>query len=164
MTAETASKRINTIRKTIAKHEKEIAKYTAEKAEAQYGWQIEDCDRWIAYYKRIIKGYEEKIAEFEKVIDGQATSIKRTDVSVNQVAIFKMVKETIYDMIGGLENDVMDNDLESSKQFLSMGHENMVEYFFNMIRVQREAQKHLKFAGNDFLRQTIEKRLEKIGY
>lgn len=79
MTAATMLKRISTLRKDIAKYNKEIA--NKEKDIKEYktqncpNWEycIEDCKRWIAYYNKMICKTEAKIGEMSKEAAAIAT-------------------------------------------------------------------------------------------
>lgn len=66
MTAATMLKRINTLRKEIAKHEREIKRYEKEYIATGMEHMIREGERWIAYHRSIIEKKEEQIAEASK--------------------------------------------------------------------------------------------------
>lgn len=95
--------------------------------------------------------------------------MKVRDMNKNQLAVYQLMDKWTTDVIGGFENQMEDNEegsaaYEEAKSFLSKSHEEMKQCFFDAIRADREAQKHLKFVGNDFLLERIERRLTKWGY
>lgn len=95
--------------------------------------------------------------------------MKIREMNANQKALYYMMDELTKDIIGGMENTMQDNlegsELyEEAKAFLTQGHEQLKAYFYDMLKANREAQKHLKFAGNAFLLERIERRLTKWGY
>ena len=86
-----------------------------------------------------------------------------------QTALARMAKKIANEWIGGLENDMMDNEpgdesYEDAKHDLELGHETWVSLIISEVKVDREAQKHLKFAGNKFLEEYVDKMLTEMGY
>ena len=95
--------------------------------------------------------------------------MKISEMNAHQKAIFRMMDELTRDLIGGYENTMMDypedsEEYQEAQAFLSMGHEAMKQHFYSMLTAEREMQKELRFAGNAFLLERIERRLTKWGY
>lgn len=73
-----------------------------------------------------------------------------------EMALMRMTKKVANEWIGGLENQMLDSipgeeDYENAKAELERGHDWWVDALVSEVKVNREAQKHLKFAGNKFL-------------
>ena len=86
-----------------------------------------------------------------------------------QKALARMAQKIANEWIGGLENDMLDNDpgdeaYENAKHDLELGHEWWVAAIVSETKVDREAQKHLKFAGNKFLEDFVDGMLTRMGY
>lgn len=92
-----------------------------------------------------------------------------TKMDNRQKALARMAQEIANEWIGGLENQMCDSlpgeeDFEEAKEQLEQGHDWWVNAILSEVKVDREAQKHLKFAGNKFLEEHIDKMLKKMGY
>ena len=99
----------------------------------------------------------------------EETAMKMSEMNVHQRNLYRMMDELTCEIIGGYENAMADYPEDSdeyweAKEFLDMGHDALKQYFFNALTARRETQKALKFAGNDFLMERIERRLRKWGY
>ena len=86
-----------------------------------------------------------------------------------QVALKRMAQKIANEWIGGLENQMNDScpgeeDYECAKHDLEMSHETWVNWIVAEVKTNREAQKHLKFAGNQFLEECVDEILKKMGY
>lgn len=86
-----------------------------------------------------------------------------------QKALARMARSIANEWIGGLENTMLDYDegseeYESAKADLSQSHETWVGWIVGEVKINREAQKHLKFAGNNFLKDCVDKLLLSMGY
>lgn len=86
-----------------------------------------------------------------------------------QTTLARMAKEIANEWIGGLENQMDDScpgeeDYESAKHDLELGHEAWVAAIVGEVKAKREAHEHLKFAGNKFLEDYVDKMLAKMGY
>ena len=95
--------------------------------------------------------------------------MKISEMNAHQKAIYRMMDELTRDIIGGHENTMQDcpedsGEYQEAKAFLEMGHEAMKEFFYQMLLAERDMQKELRFAGNAFLLERIERRLTKWGY
>ena len=99
----------------------------------------------------------------------EGNTMKISEMNAHQRAIYRMMDELTIDIIGGRENDLQDypedsEEYQAAKAFLTMGHDAMKELFYCMLTSQREMQRELRFAGNAFLLERIERRLRKWGY
>ena len=99
----------------------------------------------------------------------EGSNMKISEMNAHQRAIYRMMDELTIDIIGGRENDLQDypedsEEYQEAQRFLTMGHDAMKELFYDMLTAQREMQKELRFAGNAFLLERIERRLTKWGY
>ena len=86
-----------------------------------------------------------------------------------QTALKRMAQRIANEWIGGLENQMNDScpgeeDYECAKHGLELGHETWVSMIVADVKMTREAQKHLKFAGNKFLEECVDEILKKMGY
>lgn len=86
-----------------------------------------------------------------------------------QKALMRMAQKVANEWIGGLENQMCDSipgeeDYEEAKAQLEVGHETWVDWLVSEVKTNREAQKHLKFAGNKFLEDCVDGILVKMGY
>lgn len=97
--------------------------------------------------------------------------MKYADMNAHEKVAFYFVIRTAGDIIGGLENQMNDNDEDTdeykeAKEALSMGHDELVEWIYH--EVMRYADKgtarHMRFAGTEFIKERISKRLKKWGY
>lgn len=86
-----------------------------------------------------------------------------------QLMLAMLAKEIASGYIGGLENTMMDypedsQEYQDAKHDLALGHDRWVQIIVTDVKVMREVQKHLKFAGNKFLEDYVSKLLTKWGY
>ena len=86
-----------------------------------------------------------------------------------QKALARMAQKIANEWIGGLENQMLDSipgeeDYEEAKEELERGHDWWVAAIVSDTKTDREAQKHLKFAGNKFLEEYVDQMLTKMGY
>lgn len=86
-----------------------------------------------------------------------------------QKAIARMARQVANEWIGGLENDMLDNEpgdeaYENAKHDLELGHETWVRMIVAEVKDKREVQKHLKFAGNAYLESYVDGMLKTMGY
>lgn len=98
-------------------------------------------------------------------------------MNAHQKLAFMYVKNELTEVIGGYENDIQDNAPESeaymnAQSFLSKPHDELVNQFYTWVMASIEADakkgivsaKHAKFAGADFIKERIDRRLKKWGY
>lgn len=98
--------------------------------------------------------------------------MKRSEMNVHQKAMFDLMAGIMEEYIGGYENTLLDyseedEEYKSAKEFLGMGHDEMKEFFYNEVMGCCKSgtnASHARFAGGDFLRERIERRLVKWGY
>ena len=89
----------------------------------------------------------------------------------NELMAYWLAKEETGYFIGGYENMMEDNEIGSeeyneAKEVLNQGHESLVEacYYFTMQETKRAYLKHLRFAGEEFIKDCISTILTKWGY
>lgn len=103
--------------------------------------------------------------------------MKKSEMNEHQKLAFEYVKNELSDVIGGWENWLEDSeegseDYEAAKKALSMPHDKLVNYMLDcvMYHIESDIKKgyanagHAKFAGKDFIKERIERRLTKWGY
>ena len=93
--------------------------------------------------------------------------MKVSEMNAHQFAMYQEMDYWMCEEIGGAENAMEDykpgsEEYENAKKFLEQGHDELAKYFYN--RVMSCCQEHAKFAGSDFLKERIERRLNKWGY
>ena len=98
--------------------------------------------------------------------------MKIREMNKHQLVMYKLMDKWTCDMIGGYENTLCDysedsEDYKEAKDFLSQSHEELAKYFYNM--VMNDCKKgsnaeHARFAGSQFLKDRIDRRLTKWGY
>lgn len=87
----------------------------------------------------------------------------------NQTVLAMIIRDVAGEYIGGYENTLMDypegsKEYQEAKEFLATDHDTLVAWIVADVKRDREAMKHLKFAGNDFITQYTGKLLTKWGY
>ena len=97
--------------------------------------------------------------------------MKRSEMNAHEKLAFDYVCKAMSEIIGGLENVLFDygEDTEEYKNAyhdLHVGHEELVNwiYFEVMSYSDKSTAKHLRFAGEAFIKERISKRLTKWGY
>ena len=103
--------------------------------------------------------------------------MKLSEMNAHQKLAFMYVKNELTEVIGGYENDIQDNSPDSeayrnAQAFLSKPHDELVNQFYTWVMASIEADakkgivsaKHAKFAGADFIKERIDRRLKKWGY
>lgn len=98
--------------------------------------------------------------------------MKTTEMNTHQKAAFNIVKEIMSDLIGGAENNLLDceessQEYQQAENYLKQSTEELVETIYTDvidIAELRGGSKHIKFAGTDFIKERITRRLKKWGY
>lgn len=97
--------------------------------------------------------------------------MKLSEMNEHQKIATKFIAEAMSDLIGGFENQLEDaedgsEEKKEAEAFLNMGHEALVDriYFEVMQSADKGTAKHARFAGTEFIKERISKRLEKWGY
>lgn len=97
--------------------------------------------------------------------------MKLNKMDSHQKVAFMLVCDVVSELIGGNENTLLDYDYDTkeyktAKQFLDQGHDNLKWVIYNevMMRSDDSTLKHLRFAGESFIMERIEKRLVRCGY
>lgn len=97
--------------------------------------------------------------------------MKKSEMNAHEKVAFMFVCEAMSEIIGGLENVLMDYP-ESSIEYqdawndLHVGHDTLTEWIYRdvMGRADKGTAKHMRFAGEAFIRERISRRLTKWGY
>lgn len=89
----------------------------------------------------------------------------------HQKRAFKLMIDNYNDIIGGLENTLMDNSRDSEEYKKAKNYLSNPQFLIDDIYSQTIQQanrmgfaKHIRFAGTDWLKYRIAKRLNKEGY
>ena len=97
--------------------------------------------------------------------------MKTSEMNVHQLAAYRLMIEVYNDIIGGLENSLMDYPKDSEEYKACKRELENPQLLEDSIYTdtQREATrrgfaKHIRFAGEEFLRERIKRRLAKEGY
>lgn len=98
--------------------------------------------------------------------------MKLREMDAHQKAMYKLMDSWTCDMIGGYENTLCDyatdtEEYKKAESFLKQPHEDMAKYFYDMVMSdcrQGSNAEHARFAGSQFLKDRIERRLTKWGY
>lgn len=92
-------------------------------------------------------------------------------MNAHQKMAYIMVVESMSEIISANENTLLDYDENSAeykdaKEFLSHDREYLANVIYNdvMQACDKTHEKHLRFAGEKFIKERIEKRLIKMGY
>jgi hypothetical protein len=98
--------------------------------------------------------------------------MKRNEMNAHQKVLFDLTREAISDTIGAYENTMMDfrpetKEYKEAEEFLNQGHEALAKVIYDevMDMCKRGANaSHARFAGSEFLKERIDRRLTKLGY
>lgn len=97
--------------------------------------------------------------------------MKLSEMNAHQRIAFQLVCYAMSEWIGGLENtmtDYLEDDEEHimAKKTLARGHQALEDDIYQMVMEDsnRGNLKHLRFAGEKFIREIISRRLTKWGY
>ena len=97
--------------------------------------------------------------------------MKVSEMNAHEKVAFMYVCEVMSELIGGWENTLMDNP-EDSEEYknayhdLHVGHETLIDWIYSdvMSYSDKGTAKHLRFAGEKFIKERIDRRLTKWGY
>lgn len=98
--------------------------------------------------------------------------MKISEMTSHQKKMYFIMDEIMCEIIGGFENVLEDYDSSSqeckeAEAFLSQGHDELAAYFYDEVMSRCKAGSYssaARFAGGDFLRERIDKRLKKWNY
>lgn len=97
--------------------------------------------------------------------------MKRSEMNAHERLAFSFICNAMSELIGGLENVLMDypddsEEYQNAWHDLHVGHETLVEWVYRDVMAQADkgTAKHLRFAGEQFIRERIDRRLTKWGY
>lgn len=143
---------------------------------ATYGIRLENT---VSGFKTILKKglSKEEATQMKNDMNKKAEEAGLTDVKVvrfiemnqHEKVINHLIQNCISELIGGLENQMMDNE-EGSEEYeeakAMLNHDMLFDAFYSdiMAETKRNAKSHLRFAGKGFIEDRIEKALERNGY
>lgn len=97
--------------------------------------------------------------------------MKLSQMNAHQKEAYTLIMATMSEYIGGYENTLMDypeddEEYKTAKAFLSQSHEDLIEIIYNDVMASSDSgmRKHLRFAGTEFIKERISKKLTKWGY
>lgn len=98
--------------------------------------------------------------------------MKIIEMTSHQKKMYFLMDEIMCEIIGGFENSLEDYALDTeeykeAEAFLTQGHDELAAYFYDEVMSRCKAggySSHARFAGGDFLRARIDKRLKKWDY
>ena len=98
--------------------------------------------------------------------------MKFSEMTNHQKKMFLLMDEVMCEIIGGFENSLEDykpdtEEYQAADAFLSQGHDELAAYFYDEVMSRCQAGSDAscaRFAGGDFLKERIDKRLKKWGY
>lgn len=98
--------------------------------------------------------------------------MKIKDMNAHEKTMYRLMDEATIEFIGGYENTMEDYSPETeeykvAEKFLTMGHEKMAAFFYDYVMSMCKKGTNAtaaRFAGGEFLRERIERRLVKWGY
>lgn len=97
--------------------------------------------------------------------------MKISEMNAHEKVAFQLVCNAMSEWIGGLENQMMDNfedseEYKEAKEILGRGHQALEDDIYSMVMADSDkgSLKHLRFAGENFIRERISRRLTKWGY
>lgn len=97
--------------------------------------------------------------------------MKTSEMNAHELLAFRFVCAEMSEIIGGNENTLNDyeedsEEYKSAYEFLHSGHNELVDFIYRnvMIAADKGTAKHMRFAGEAFIRERISKRLTKWGY
>jgi hypothetical protein len=98
--------------------------------------------------------------------------MKISEMNTHQKAMYYLMDEITCEMIGGAENTMEDyapetEEYKDAEAFLNQGHDKLAAYFYAHVMNRCKSgsyASHARFAGSEFLKERIERRLQKWGY
>ena len=94
----------------------------------------------------------------------------KTTYNAHEKLAIILVKEAMSSIIGGYENTLLDfedgdEEYKNAYEFLHSGHEELINaIYLEVMSCQKGYEKHLRFAGEKFIKDYISKRLTSWGY
>lgn len=93
-------------------------------------------------------------------------------LNAHQIEASLIIQDIISDMIGGYENTKSDfeegsEEWKEADKFLSIKHDDMIELLYEMVIKEsqyRGKSKHINFAGTDWIKSRLSKKLIYWGY
>lgn len=92
-------------------------------------------------------------------------------MNAHESTAYRYICKVMSEFIGGYENSLMDYaedepEYKEAKEFLATPHDEMVDFMYDevMSYADKGTNRHLKFAGAEFIKKAISKRLTAWGY
>lgn len=117
----------------------------------------------------VVKGIEKeeamaKLNEFKTIENEAIKFVLVEELDSREEYIDHIVYESACDIIGGFENAVMDGDKEVEKILADYDVLFAIIYDDVMRETQGRHSSYIRFAGKEFIKSRIEKRMKKFGY
>lgn len=97
--------------------------------------------------------------------------MKRSEMNAHQLVAFDFIVYAMSELIAAYELTLEDEpedseEYKAAKEYLSQGHDELVKIVYDevMDMADKGTAKHLRFAGADFIKERISRRLTKWGY
>lgn len=97
--------------------------------------------------------------------------MKRSEMNAHERLAFDYICNAMSETIGAYENALEDCDKDSEEyktayEILNSGHDNLKDWIYRdvMLNSDKGTAKHLRFAGEAFIKERIDRRLTKWGY
>lgn len=97
--------------------------------------------------------------------------MKLSEMNAHQKEAYRWIMASMSEFIGGYENTLLDyceedEEYQTAQNFLNQPHDELVEIIYNdvMAGADKGTAKHMRFAGTEWIKERISKRLAKWGY
>ena len=97
--------------------------------------------------------------------------MKRSEMNAHQIVAFDFIVYVMSELIAANELTLEDcpedsEEYKNAKEYLSQGHDALLKDVYDevMAMADKGTAKHLRFAGADFIKERISRRLTKWGY
>ena len=97
--------------------------------------------------------------------------MKRSEMNAHQLVAFDFIVYVMSELIAANELSLQDypegsEEYEAAKEYLGRGHDALLKDVYDevMAMADKGTAKHLRFAGADFIKERISRRLTKWGY
>ena len=97
--------------------------------------------------------------------------MKRSEMNAHQLVAFDFIVYVMSELIAANELSLQDypegsEEYEAAKEYLSQGHDALLKDVYDevMAMADKGTAKHLRFAGAEFIKERISRRLTKWGY
>lgn len=97
--------------------------------------------------------------------------MKFSEMNAHEKEACRFVINIMSEMIGGNENQMMDyeegsEEYEEAKAYLQQPRENLIDDLYTRVMMEADykMEKHIRFAGTEFIKERISRRLARWGY